>query len=139
MTFRVLQKLRREGCWPARLDLLILSAKYGMIVGPTPIEDYDLEMTSARAVQVRHQVMQVLQEQARSSQYSEVYVDVGKAYRQALCQLESLFPNATLTVAEGRIGERLSQLRTWILKKWEEHEAGRGEASTYGTATSNAN
>lgn len=42
--FRILRKARREGHWPDNLDILILSAKYGLLELDTAIENYDLRM-----------------------------------------------------------------------------------------------
>ena len=49
VNFRVLRKARREGYWPENLDVLILSAKYGLLKPDTLIEDYDSRMTQERA------------------------------------------------------------------------------------------
>ena len=43
--FRVLRKARQEGHWPANLDVLIVSTKYGLLDLDTAIENYDLRMT----------------------------------------------------------------------------------------------
>jgi hypothetical protein len=51
--FRVLRKAQREGYWPENLDMLILSAKYGLLDLDTVIEHYDLRMTSEQALQLK--------------------------------------------------------------------------------------
>ena len=50
--FRVLRKARREGYWPANLDVLIVSAKYGLLELHTAIENYDLRMTPEQAMRL---------------------------------------------------------------------------------------
>ena len=47
--FRVLRKAMREGYWPQNMDVLILSAKYGLINASTFIADYDQRMNRERA------------------------------------------------------------------------------------------
>ncbi len=53
VNFRVLQKATREGYLSENLDMLILSAKYGLIEANTPIESYDLKMTKQRAQELQ--------------------------------------------------------------------------------------
>lgn len=57
VNFRVLRKAKREGYWPANLDVLILSTKYGLIKPETPIEDYDLRMTRGQALKLQSEII----------------------------------------------------------------------------------
>jgi cytoplasmic iron level regulating protein YaaA (DUF328/UPF0246 family) len=52
VNFRILKKLQREHAFPHDLDVLILSAKYGLLRPETPIEAYNLKMTEARAAEL---------------------------------------------------------------------------------------
>jgi hypothetical protein len=58
--FRILRKARREGTWPDNLDVLIISAKYGLLELDTAIEKYDLRMTKMRAKQLKPVVAPLL-------------------------------------------------------------------------------
>jgi hypothetical protein len=117
VSFRVLRKARREGYWPEGLDVLIVSAKYGLITASTPIADYDQRMTRHRASALRTQVMQRLHTYSRENVYREVYVDLGRDYRPAAEALDEPFEGSRVLCAEGRIGERLAQLRGWLVAK----------------------
>ena len=114
-SYRVLRKIKREGRWPDNLDVLILSAKYGLIEASTPIADYEQRMTRDRANQLRFQVTQTLQTYASPHKtYEEVYVDLGQDYRFAFENLEKMFDHSSITYAKGRIGQRLASLKYWL-------------------------
>lgn len=117
VNFRVLRKAKREGYWPENLDVLILSAKYGLIGASTPITSYEQRMTGNRANKLRTQVTRLLQTYARQHAYREVYVDLGADYRSAVEGLRELFNGSSVMYAEGRIGERLARLRRWLIAK----------------------
>jgi uncharacterized protein DUF6884 len=74
--YRLLRKARREGYWPERLDVLILSAKYGLIEDSTLIVNYEQRMNKERASELKAQTMQTFQSYAQQNAYNEVYVDL---------------------------------------------------------------
>ena len=118
--YRLLRKARREGYWPERLDVLILSAKYGLIEASTLIVNYEQRMNKERASELKAQTMQALQSYAQQNAYNEVYVDLGQDYIFTVEGVEKLFNNSLMRYAKGRIGERLFQLKTWIVEKCKE-------------------
>lgn len=120
VTFRVLRKAKRGGYWSENLDLLILSAKYGLIAASTPIASYEQRMNHKRASELKAQVTQALQTYARQNVYSEVYVDLGHDYYLAVEGIAELFNNSQIIYAQGRIGERLKFLKNWLKAKSEE-------------------
>ena len=115
--FRVLRKAQRDGYWSKSIDVLILSAKYGLIEACTLIANYEQRMNSKRASELKAQVTPVLQTYARQSIYSEVYVDLGQVYSPAIEGFTDLFKGSLVTCANGRIGERLKYLKDWLLAK----------------------
>ena len=118
--YRLLRKAKREGHWPESLDVLILSAKYGPIEASTPIVNYEQRMNKERASELKAQTMQALQSYAQQNAYNEVYVDLGQDYIFTVEGVEKLFNNSLVRYAKGRIGERLFQLKTWIVEKCKE-------------------
>ncbi len=64
-TYLMLRKAKREGYWAENLDVLILSAKYGLIEMSTPIANYEQRMNRQRASELKAQVTQTLQTYAR--------------------------------------------------------------------------
>ena len=60
LTYRVLQAYLRTARWPQELSIGIMSAKYGLIGGLTPIENYDQRMDSGRAERLRKTAINTL-------------------------------------------------------------------------------
>jgi hypothetical protein len=116
--FRVLRKARREGYWPAKLDVLIVSAKYGLLEANTPITHYDVRMTREQATRLRPLVVPPLAEWIASRTYTEIFLNMGKTYHMALDGWDvSLTRDITVLYAKGGIGQKASQMRTWLLEK----------------------
>lgn len=115
VNFRVLRKAKREGNWPKNLDVLILSAKYGMIGSSTLIENYDQKMTLARALELQPQIANALDTLLNSKDYREIFVNLGETYLVALA-LSQQIPQLANKVryASGGIGKKMSQMKTWL-------------------------
>lgn len=65
-TFRVLRSFLRDYDWPQSLSVAVLSAKYGMIGGLSPIATYDQRMTSDQAAKLATTVSKTLQDWSHS-------------------------------------------------------------------------
>jgi hypothetical protein len=115
--YRVLRKAKREGYWSNNLDVLILSAKYGLIEADMQIANYEQRMNRKRASELKPQIEQDLKAYARKSAYKEVYIDLGQNYLSATEGLTEFFTDSQITFARGRIGERLGQLKGWLMQK----------------------
>jgi len=117
VNFRVLRKAKREGYWPENLDVLILSAKYGLLEPDAPIEDYDVRMTPERARAMQLEVSATLDFYLAQIVYCEVFVNLGRNYLLALAQSKEM---SRLTVglhyATGDIGEKMSQMKRWLYR-----------------------
>lgn len=120
VSFRVLRKARREGYWPENLDVLILSAKYGLIEAATPTAYYEQRMTSKRAIALNARILEELRSLIGQRDYTEVYIDLGGDYLPAIRGCAEAFSGLRVTYAEGRIGERLKGLRDWLKARSEE-------------------
>jgi|ERR671915_199422 hypothetical protein len=120
VAFRLLRKVRREGHWPQNLDVFVLSAKYGLITDSTIIFNYDQRMTKERASELKEEALQLLREYRQHYVCNEIYVNVGKDYWKALRGIDEIFTGALVIHARGRIGERLAQLKHWIVTKHKE-------------------
>ncbi len=104
--FRTLRKAKREGYWPESLEMLILSAEFGLIEAGTLIPWYDRRMTPARAAELQPAVSRVLG--ARLPDYGRIFVNLGRAY------LPVLPPMPPATYAGGGIGRRSAQMKAWL-------------------------
>ena len=113
VSYRVIRKAQREGRFPPNLDINILSAKFGLIDASTPIPYYDQRMDSQRSRELKVRVQEELKRRLVQTQYSEIYIDLGKDYLHAIEGLVAL-PESKLIFAEGRIGKRLGKLKQWL-------------------------
>jgi hypothetical protein len=115
VNYRVVRKARRENRWPRGLDLLILSARYGLLGADAPIDDYDMAMTPARARELRADVVGQLAGRVSAGGYGEIFVNLGRSYLLALEGWERDLPEAIrVSYAMGGIGQRASQMLCWI-------------------------
>jgi hypothetical protein len=102
--------LRERAGLEAALTIRILSARYGMIESYVPIEDYDRQMTQARALEMEPRVLAV-RRQLQARPWASVHISLGRVYWEAFG-----LPWPGASVAHGGIGERLGQLKAWL---WE--------------------
>ncbi len=87
--FKIIKKAIRDGDFNKRIDIWILSAKYGLIEDETEIQHYDRRMDSKRAAELAPQVSEDLEHKG-VGEYDTVVVNVGNDYRDALSGLEAL-------------------------------------------------
>lgn len=116
-SFRVIKKAKREQKKLDNIDILIVSAKYGLIEASTPIVDYEKRINQQRAKELNPQVLQILKKYAITGDYIEIYLDLGQDYSLAIEGVQDLFTGSRFIFAQGRIGERLRQLKLWLEEK----------------------
>jgi cytoplasmic iron level regulating protein YaaA (DUF328/UPF0246 family) len=114
-TYRVIRKMKREGVFPENLDIKIISAKYGLISDNSTVSYYEQKMTKCRATELKSQIEQSLNNSITDEIYSEVYIDLGKEYMTTVEECIEKF-GCNFIIASGRIGERLSYLKSWLIK-----------------------
>lgn len=115
--YRTIRKLLRESTWPDDVDLLILSAKFGLLKAIDAIPYYDFRMTEALAAEMNSGVLGKLENEISDCPPSEVYMDLGALYLPAVHGLDCLLSSRFIPLrrASGRIGERLRRLKEWIV------------------------
>ena len=114
--FRTLKRLKREGMFPEDVDLLILSALYGIITPNELIKSYDLKMTREIAIRLAPKNVTKLRTIMGRNNYQSVFINVGKTYLLALQPLEGWVPPETqVFIAEGKIGQKLNQMKKWLM------------------------
>ncbi len=117
VNFRILKKLQREHAFPHDLDVLILSAKYGLLRPETPIEAYNLKMTEARAAELCARVSCDLDRHLREKKYDSIFVNLGKTYLNALA-LSRKLKQCKVQYATGGIGSKMKKMKAWILNSY---------------------
>lgn len=114
VAFRVIKKFLRENPNAGDdLEILILSAEYGLISSESRILTYDRRMDCERAKSLKTQIKTVYNKKLSESRFERVFVNVGSAYLPALREI-SIPVGATF--ASGGIGFRNSQLKSWLNK-----------------------
>jgi hypothetical protein len=113
--FRTLKAVDRASHLPPDLEILILSAKHGLMPAQTRIARYDQRMSLARADELASQNRQTLREVLGKTRYREVFLCMGQTYLESL-QPFSVWAESRLSVrvADGRIGEKLRKLKHWV-------------------------
>jgi hypothetical protein len=120
--FRLLRKhLRAHTGAAGTLDMLILSAEFGLIAADTLIPCYDRRMDAWRAIELRPQVRAQAQSLLSSRpSYTATLTNLGKVYTYTLTWDEATTPLlgrlrfGIVTHAQGRIGQRLQQMKRWL-------------------------
>ncbi|ABR55823.1 DUF6884 domain-containing protein [Methanococcus aeolicus] len=98
------------------LNILILSAKYGLINSNHIIDYYDEVMTPKRAKELQNQVITKLKQELKNNNYDEIFITMGKTYELALGDRgKEILKNNNAIIGHGMIGERLSQLKNWLI------------------------
>lgn len=111
-TYRTLRKRYRDGRFPDNLDVLIISAKYGLLQWREPILNYEQKMTAARADELRPFIQERLKEIVAVQQYDQVFINLGKLYIRTL---EGFHWGLTSTMeASGGIGLKTQQMKAWL-------------------------
>ena len=112
--YRTLRKVRREGRIPKKLDVLIISAKYGLLACQQPADNYDQKMTLKRADKLRPEIQNRLKSfiQTKRGGYDQVFINLGKVYRQTLDGFH--WGLLSTLEATGGIGQKTSQMKAWL-------------------------
>ena len=99
---------------PQNMDILILSAKYGLIRYNENISYYEQIMTSKRAEELGNDVYIRLEKILKNNHYDYVFINLGKTYALALEKCKEMLSRYNVYWANGQIGERLHQLKNWL-------------------------
>jgi len=114
--YRTLRNALRKLAADQRPTVLILSAAFGLIAAETPIPDYDQLMTATRAEYLRTEVRAALTEYMDRGPFAASMINLGAAYAPALpLDPPTIARLGLLTYARGGIGERMGQMKRWLL------------------------
>lgn len=111
--FRVLRRFLAAAADPP--DVLVLSARYGLIPSDREIPDYDHRLTPEAADALRPDVLRSLGEAVGRRDYAEVAFCLGRVYRRAVAGHGDVIPTGTaVTFLTGGLGTRLRNLWAWL-------------------------
>lgn len=108
-SYRIIRKYPTD-----KIDILILSAKYGLIFANHKISVYEQKMNDHIAQEMKNQATDRLVSILQSSTYSEIYIELGKTYRNAIGFDNPLFKELNIKYGYGTIGVRLHNLKMWL-------------------------
>jgi hypothetical protein len=114
--YRVIKKLQREQSFPPDVQIKIISARFGLIDSEAEIPYYELRMNRDLASKLGKQAATELNKYFNQQKYTEIYVDAGGYYQASLSNFLEGY-DCPVTLAKGRIGERLHALRNWLIRK----------------------
>ena len=124
-TYRTLRQFWPDGHPPLNLDVVIISAKYGLLRCQQLIENYDQRMTMERAEKLRPEVQARLKALIQDKRecpfslgaYDQVFINLGKTYMQTL---EGFHWGLLSTLeASGGIGQKTSQMKAWLERMYQ--------------------
>ena len=105
----------------SKIDVMIISAKYGLIDSNYEISNYDKQMTREIAQKMGPKISNSLIEALNSGKYDEAFFELGKNYMDAVGIDLSKHENLTINVDKGEIGVRLHNLKCWLRKIEKDH------------------
>lgn len=114
-SYKVLRKIMSSSNYNNSLDIAIISAKYGLLQPHENIEDYDLKMNKQIAESINNGVAQKLRKRILNKKYENIFINIGSDYTLAVNGFNKNLPrNIKILYANGKIGERLSQMKKWL-------------------------
>ena len=113
-SYRIIRKAIREGCFPTNLDILIISAKFGLLAWDAEIEDYDQLMSKEQAHKLRPSIQENLESFLERRNYNKLFINMGATYLKTLEGFDWKKHFTEKIEAKGRIGEKSSQLKSWV-------------------------
>lgn len=96
------------------LEVLILSARYGLIDSHKKISNYEMKMTKEIAEQMRDLTTRKLIKRLYTHNYNDIHVNLGKTYQLAIDFSDSQFKKFNVYFNKGAIGVRLHNLKAWL-------------------------
>ncbi|MFB6200143.1 MAG: DUF6884 domain-containing protein [Candidatus Nanohaloarchaea archaeon] len=114
--FRIIKKARRDFGLNKNLDMLILSAKHGIVRPDEEISHYDQVMDEERARELNKEVIAEIANHLEQNNYSKIVCNLGKEYRKAIEGLEDVVTEEhELQMIEGNgIGEKGKVLKEMV-------------------------
>ena len=86
--FRIINKALRAGQFRPGLDIIIISAKHGVIEPDEEIGYYDQRMDTERAEELNDEVINTIASHVTREGYEKVWINLGKDYLPAVDGLE---------------------------------------------------
>lgn len=86
--FRIINKALRSDQFRAGLDMIIISAKHGVVEPDEEIGYYDRQMDNERAKELNDEVVNTIASNVTEQGYDKVWINLGKDYLPAIDGVE---------------------------------------------------
>ena len=98
------------------LEIVIISAKYGLLRSTDIISYYDQVLTVSQAAGMRKEVSAGIMNIVSGENFRRIFINLGFPYNLAVSEelIDFLDAGFNLQVASGSIGKRLHQLKVWL-------------------------
>lgn len=114
--FLTLRKAFREGLGH-NVDVLIISAKYGLLRATDEISYYEERMTKQKAYELKDRVLSKLKLIiANGENYRKIFVMLGKDYFEAISGISTLIDIPIDIIKMEKIGKAQQKLRNLLLR-----------------------
>lgn len=114
--FKIIKKALNEGSFNNKIDICILSAKYGLLHPSDEITSYDYKMNRERAQQLHDDVVTELEHKFSTQNYQRLIVNLGQPYEEAVSGIDNRISSEVVRLSGG-LGERGAQLKRLIRNK----------------------
>jgi hypothetical protein len=112
--FRIIKKAIDGGALRDDIDIVILSAEFGLLDLDDSIPMYDRQMTSKRAGELREDVLSSLVSRVRTGEYDTLVVNMAKEYQRAIEGIDSKLEIDINRIRGGGIGAKGRKLKHLI-------------------------
>ena len=113
-SYQIIRKAIRDECFRTDLDIRIISAKFGLLAWDAEIEYYDQLMSKEQAHKLRPSIQENLESFLDGRDYNKLFINMGATYLETLEGFEWKKHFTEKIEAKGRIGEKSSQLKSWV-------------------------
>lgn len=116
--YLLLKSIILSNLWPQNIDLLIVSAKYGLLKPLEEIPYYEQLLTSERVIELRKVVEeQIALKNIDLSCYSECFLNISKLYYQSIEGLTNSLKCRIIRIDEKGNNKRNNAMITWLAQE----------------------
>jgi len=109
--FRIIKKAVRANRFQPGLDIIIISAKHGVVEPDDHIGYYDQEMDTERANELNDEIIDAIASKVVEHEYEKVWVNLGKDYMPAVDGIDEAVDVPVLHIEGSGIGMKGKQLK----------------------------
>jgi len=109
--FRIIKKAVRANRFQSELDIIIISAKHGVVEPDDHIGYYDQEMDTERANELNDEIIDAIASKVVEHEYEKVWVNLGKDYMPAMDGIDEAVDVPVLHIEGSGIGMKGKQLK----------------------------